>query len=172
MKRRITNQAASVHQRLLNLARSTGRPFNELLQYYAIERYLYRLAQSPYRDRLVLKGALMLLVWKTPATRPTRDIDLLARLNNDLEFIRSVVADICRQTVEDDGLVFAAATVTTERIAEDADYEGVRARFGGLLGTLETPERATSLAFGGADRKISLIGARSSIYAIRTGYRE
>ena len=61
MKRRITNQAASIHQRLLNLARSTGRPFNELFQYYAIERYLYRLAQSPYRDRLVLKGALMLL---------------------------------------------------------------------------------------------------------------
>ena len=134
MKRRIANQAASVHQRLLNVARSTGRPFNELLQYYAIERYLYRLAQSPYRDRLVLKGALMLLVWKTPVSRPTRDIDLLARLSNDPESIRSVITDICRQSVEDDGLVFDPATVTTERIAEDADYEGVRARFGGHLG--------------------------------------
>jgi sugar lactone lactonase YvrE len=36
------------------------------------------------------------------------------------------------------------------------------------LGTLETPERATSFAFGGADRKTLFIGARSSIYAIAT----
>lgn len=134
MTKRVTNQAASVHQRLLNLAKASGRPFNELLQFYAIERFLYRLAQSQYRDRLVLKGALMLLVWKTPMTRPTRDIDLLGRISNDLESVRSVIADICRQAVEDDGLVFDPSTVTTARIAEDADYEGVRARFQGHLG--------------------------------------
>jgi hypothetical protein len=27
--------AASIHQRLLNLAKESGRPFNELLQYFA-----------------------------------------------------------------------------------------------------------------------------------------
>jgi hypothetical protein len=37
--RNVKNVAASVHQRLLNVARQTGRPFNELLQYYAIERF-------------------------------------------------------------------------------------------------------------------------------------
>ena len=42
-KRGTTNIAAPGHQRLLNLAKSTGRPFNELLMYYAIERFLYRL---------------------------------------------------------------------------------------------------------------------------------
>lgn len=134
MTKRVTNPAASVHQRLLNLARTNGRPFNEVLQFYGIERFLYRLAQSQYRDRLVLKGALMLLVWKTPVTRPTRDIDLLGRISNDLESVRSMVAEICRQAVEEDGLVFDPSTVTTERIAEDADYEGVRARFQGHLG--------------------------------------
>jgi hypothetical protein len=35
MKRAKTNLAASVHQRLLNLARASHRPFNELLQYFA-----------------------------------------------------------------------------------------------------------------------------------------
>lgn len=62
----LKNVAASVHQRLLNLARQSGRPFNELAQYYALERWLYRLARSDYRDQFVLKGALMLLVWKMP----------------------------------------------------------------------------------------------------------
>ena len=63
-KRRITNVAASVHQRLLNKARETGRPFNELLQYYATERFLYRLSKSPHVDSFVLKGALMFTAWK------------------------------------------------------------------------------------------------------------
>lgn len=45
MKRSLKNVAASVHQRLLNKARETGRPFNELLQYYVMERFLYRLSE-------------------------------------------------------------------------------------------------------------------------------
>lgn len=148
MTRRATNQAASAHQRLLNLAKVRGRPFNELLQFYAIERFLYRLAQSQYRDRLVLKGALMLLVWKTPITRPTRDIDLLGRISNDLESVRTVVAEICRQAVEDDGLIFDPATVVTEHIAEDADYQGVRARFQSHLGNARI---AMQIDFGFSD---------------------
>jgi hypothetical protein len=40
------NIPASVRQRLLNRAKSDRRPFNELLQYYAMERFLYRLSQS------------------------------------------------------------------------------------------------------------------------------
>jgi len=37
-----TNLAASVHQRLLNKAKESSRPFNELLQYFVIERFVYR----------------------------------------------------------------------------------------------------------------------------------
>ena len=51
------NLAASVRQRLLNKARETGRPFNEILQYFAMERFLYRLARSPHVDKFILKGA-------------------------------------------------------------------------------------------------------------------
>ncbi|MBN2560497.1 MAG: nucleotidyl transferase AbiEii/AbiGii toxin family protein [Phycisphaerae bacterium] len=133
-KRSIKDVAASVHRRLLNVARQTNRPFNDLLQYYADERWLYRLSQSQYSDRFILKGALMLLVWDTPVMRPTRDIDLLGRVSNDLESIRSAIAEVCQAPVEDDGLIFDADNVTTERITEDADYEGVRARFRGHLG--------------------------------------
>ena len=133
-KRQIPTCRRSVHRLLLNIAKQTDRPFNELVQYYADERWLYRLSQSQYGERFILKGALMLLVWKTPVTRPTRDIDLLGQISNDLESIRSVIAEVCQAPVEDDGLVFDANSVTTERIAEDADYEGVRAKFRGRLG--------------------------------------
>ncbi|MGD0753133.1 MAG: nucleotidyl transferase AbiEii/AbiGii toxin family protein, partial [Anaerolineales bacterium] len=76
-KPEIKNLPASIQDRLLNQARLSSRPLNELLQYYAIERFLYRLAQSPYTGQFVLKGALLFRVWCLPAFRPTRDIDLL-----------------------------------------------------------------------------------------------
>ena len=59
----VKNIAASVHQRLLNKAKESSRPFNELMQYYAIERFIYRLSKSPHADKFILKGALMFVVW-------------------------------------------------------------------------------------------------------------
>jgi hypothetical protein len=49
MSRTVRRGAAPGNQRLLNNARATGRPFNELLQYYAMERCLFRLAIAPHR---------------------------------------------------------------------------------------------------------------------------
>lgn len=135
----LKNVAASIHQRLLNKARESGRPFNEVVQYYALERWLYRLAQSAYRDQFVLKGALMLLVWKLPVSRPTRDIDLLGRVGNSLDSVREIMAAICQISVPEDGMSFDVGTVVTERIAENADYEGVRAKFEGRLGNTRLP---------------------------------
>ncbi len=129
----VTNVAASVLARLGNLARTSGRRHQDIVMGYALERWLYRLSLSPHADQFVLKGALMLVVWRIPTTRPTRDIDLLARTSNNLDAVRELVAEICRTPVPDDGLSFDAEKVTTTRIAEDALYEGVRATFPGAI---------------------------------------
>jgi hypothetical protein len=52
-----TNMGASVRQRLLNIAREQGEDFQQILVRYALERLLYRLAQSSHSERFVLKGA-------------------------------------------------------------------------------------------------------------------
>lgn len=127
------NTAASVRQRLLNLARSDRRPFNELLQYYAMERFLYRLSQSVHADRFILKGALMLRAWQSPGLRPTMDIDFLGRTRNEEAGIAAQVRDILSVAIKPDGLVFDPASIQTERITEAADYEGIRVRFRGTL---------------------------------------
>ena len=124
---------ASVRQRLLNEAHNQGRPFQELLQYFAMERFLYRLSMSPYRDRFILKGALLLTAWHAPQSRPTVDIDLAGKTNNDPEHIQTVIREICTTVETADGLHFDPATVTVSRIKEDAEYEGVRARFQATL---------------------------------------
>lgn len=74
-----SNLPASIHQRLLNLAKQQGRPLQELLQYFAIERFLFRLSQSAHATRFYLKGALMLRLWDSPLSRPTIDVDLMGR---------------------------------------------------------------------------------------------
>ncbi len=70
------NIAASVHQRLLNKAQESARPFNELFQYYAIERFLYRFSRSSHAEKLILKGALMFMVWEVLSPQSTMDIDM------------------------------------------------------------------------------------------------
>ena len=104
-KRQYKNIGASIRQRLLTKARETGRPFSELLQYFAMERFLYRLSKSPYADSFVLKGALMLTVWKAPLTRPTLDIDLLGRVENRIATIVRVTREICQQEVEKESTI-------------------------------------------------------------------
>jgi hypothetical protein len=54
-----TNILASVHQRLLNIAKETDRPFNELLQHFAIQRFLFRFSRSAYAEQFVLKGKVL-----------------------------------------------------------------------------------------------------------------
>ena len=132
-KRSPKNIAASIRERLLIKARETNRPFGELLQYFAMERFLYRLSKSRFADNFVLKGALMLTVWEAPVTRPTMDIDLLGRIENSTETITKVIKEICIQEVNPDGIVYDTDKVEAERIAEDADYEGIRIRFRGSL---------------------------------------
>ena len=78
----LKNLPASVQARLQARARDARRPFQEQLQYYAMERFLYRLSKSPHRARFVLKGALMLHVWKAPLARATKDLDFLGHLDS------------------------------------------------------------------------------------------
>jgi len=62
----IKNIAASVHHRLLSKAKESSRPFNELLQHFAIERFIYRLSKNPCADWFILKGALIFWAWSGP----------------------------------------------------------------------------------------------------------
>lgn len=130
---------ASVRQRLLNQARAQQRPFQELLQYYAMERFLYRLSRSSHAEKFILKGALLLTAWRAPLSRATMDIDLLGRTSNELEHIRVLFAQLCDVKSEPDGIEFDSKSVKVARIKEDADYEGVRVHFQAVLARARIP---------------------------------
>ncbi|MGH9947046.1 MAG: nucleotidyl transferase AbiEii/AbiGii toxin family protein, partial [Pyrinomonadaceae bacterium] len=120
---RRANLAASIHQRLLNIARREDRTLNELLQYFAIERFLFRLSQTEYRRMFVLKGAQMMRIWEVPAARPTMDVDLLGRTSNDVENLQTIIRECCSLEV-DDGVVFDPKTVSAEIIRKAGEDQG------------------------------------------------
>jgi len=135
----VTNLSASVHARLLNKARAENRPFQELLRYYAMERFLHRLARSTHADSFVLKGALMLQFWGAELTRSTKDIDLLGRGPSEVEALVSVVRDCLATDVEADGLEFDPGTVIGQAIRIAVGYAGVRLAFPAKLGKARIP---------------------------------
>ena len=73
------NKADSIKSRLKNLAIAEKKQFDYLLMLYFIERILYRISVSKYRDVFVLKGGLLLYTILDDKARATKDIDLLAR---------------------------------------------------------------------------------------------
>ncbi|MFW6047292.1 MAG: nucleotidyl transferase AbiEii/AbiGii toxin family protein [Candidatus Woesearchaeota archaeon] len=75
----IKNMAASVRARLLNLAKKRDINFNQILLLYMQERLLYRLSISKYKDKFFLKGGVLILSLTNFKTRPTKDLDFLAK---------------------------------------------------------------------------------------------
>ena len=61
------------------MARSQAEDFQLVLVRYGLERLLYRLSLSPYREAFVLKGAMLFQLWSREPHRATRDVDFLCR---------------------------------------------------------------------------------------------
>lgn len=124
----IKNKSASIRDKLYNLSKNVGIDFNNLIILFMQERILYRISQSSYHDKFVLKGGLLLFAHHGFHGRPTRDMDLLGRnISNDTDYIAKAFKEILSQDCQD-GLVFSTDTISIENITEDAKYPGVRVK--------------------------------------------
>lgn len=126
MKKDVKNIAISVRNRLLNLSNESKRDYNVILRHYFQERFLYRISISPYRSSLVLKGAFLLMTKEISKFRPTKDIDFLGvSLSGQIEECTAIIKEIASIKV-DDGVEFITANITSKKIKEDSDIDGVR----------------------------------------------
>lgn len=122
-----------VYRALQRRARNERRGTQELFEFYLLERFLYRLSVSRYRDRFVLKGGLLLTI--LGVRRPTRDADVLARnIAGDDEALLTVVKEVATISV-DDGITFDTSQARATTIREHAAYPGTRIVVPATLGT-------------------------------------
>jgi predicted nucleotidyltransferase component of viral defense system len=143
------NLPASVRERLLNIARERHADFQLILIQYGIERLLYRLSRSTYKDRFLLKGAMLFSVWSEEPFRSTRDVDLLGRGDGSVPSMHEAFVEICRTAVEDDGVKFMVDSIEGEQIRDDQEYHGVRLRLEGQLAGARIPIQI-DIGFGDA----------------------
>ena len=128
----MSNAAASVRARLLNIAKAQGVDFNQVLVRYALERMLYRLSASAHSERFLLKGALLFTLWYDMPHRTTRDADLLGFGASDVASLVQVFRDVAGIAAED-GIVFDPASVIADENRKNAVYAGARVLISGQL---------------------------------------
>jgi len=145
----IKNVAASVRERLYQLSRKRGEDFQLMLTRYGLERLLYRLGRSLYRDRFVLKGAMLFSLWGGEMYRATRDVDFLGFGDSSAKELKKVFQELCGVPVEDDGLIFRADSVVAEPIRDAMDYGGIRVTLKATLAEAQIPIQA-DIGFGDA----------------------
>ena len=117
-------QGGRVYLALRARARDEGRPTDELFVLYVLERFLYRLSISDHRNRLVLKGGMLLAAFDD--RRPTADVDFLAlSIANEVEVISDLVRSVLAVEAED-GVTFDVDGLRAEVIRDAELYSGVR----------------------------------------------
>lgn len=135
------NLPESVYTKLKNIALTKNRPTQEILRYYAMERFLYRLSTSKHKDSFFLKGGLMLMIWDPTTHRATVDIDLLAKANNSIENISRILKEIFSHPVLQDGIEFDSTNLVLAESQIETEYTGLSARFSASLHTAKLPLR-------------------------------
>ncbi|MCX5977219.1 MAG: nucleotidyl transferase AbiEii/AbiGii toxin family protein [Coprothermobacterota bacterium] len=144
----VKDMAASVKSRLLSIARRSGKPFQSLLTHYGMERFLFRLSQSPLKENFILKGGLLLVGLGLPQARTTSDIDFLGLMRGDLAAVGKLIREI-GSAAFDDGLVYEFDDFNVEGMSENAEYPGIRLTFDAWLSKARIPMQI-DVGFGDA----------------------
>jgi hypothetical protein len=90
---------------------------------------------SSHRERFVLKGGLLFLVYLGEAIRPTRDVDLLGYGDPGAEALARTISESCAVDVEPDGLNFDSGSIRVTAIRPEDPYGGQRVTVTAFLGS-------------------------------------
>lgn len=127
MAKPLTNVGASVRARLLAIAKQRNQTLDLLLTRFVLERILYRLSLTAYRDRFALKGALLVTTWFPDPHRATRDADFLGFGDSDPDTVLAIFREVCT-VPENDGVTIDPQSLRIDQIRDDTEYGGLRLR--------------------------------------------
>ncbi len=141
------NAEASVLARLKNKAKEQGIPLQQLLNLFCQEEFIRRLSVSNYREKVILKGGLLLYLISGFAARPTVDADYLLRnYPNDRDAVEKLVKNVISLSDKNDFIQFEIRKLET--IREIKKYHGIRIYLMGFIGRVKIP---FSIDFGVGD---------------------
>ena len=131
------SKAMSLKARIRNIASQKKIPAQVVLQNYMFERLLIRLSASPYKDKFVLKGGMLVAAMVGLDNRATMDLDTtLKNLPLTPDAVRSALEQICAVPSED-MVNFEVGAISP--IREDDAYGGYRVALTARFETLAVP---------------------------------
>ena len=108
-----------------------------IIRNYVMERFLERLSLSIYREKLILKGGILVSAIVGIDNRSTMDIDATVKdFPLSLNDARKIVEEVIDVQI-DDGMSFEILSV--DSIMDDSDYSGVRVILNSMLENMQTP---------------------------------
>lgn len=120
-----------------NLSRKNAADAQLLMRNYMMERFLERVSLSPYKDKFILKGGMLVAAMVGLDARSTMDIDATIQGTTvDVDQVSDIVSEIISVHV-DDGVSFSLKSVS--EIMDEADYPGVRVALEALFDKVRTP---------------------------------
>ncbi len=132
------NTAASIKDRLLNIARHEGITFQRILTLYKQEGLLHRMVSTELASSIVLKGGLLFFQLQGMIARPTKDIDLLGLSERREEALLQDLLDAASTVEIDDGLTFDRSSIDVAPIAGQTEHGGIRGHILAHLGSART----------------------------------
>ena len=133
----MTLTPAQLKGKIKSIAAKNNADARLLMRIYMMDRFLERLALSPYRDNFIIKGGILVTSMVGVAMRSTMDIDAsIKNLNLSAEDARKTVAEIAAIPL-DDGVSFEIKRVSD--IMDNFEYPGIRLELNALMGGMVTP---------------------------------
>lgn len=127
----------SLKARIRNFAKDRNISASAVLQTYLLNRFLYRLSLTEYKNKFVIKGGMLIASIIGIDHRATMDLDSTLRYMK-LEEESLVEAFNTISSVEtDDGIRFEFNSI--EPIRDDDEYGGYRLSFHAVFGKINAP---------------------------------
>ena len=116
--------ATQLKAKVRNLSGSDSTKAQTLIRNFMMERFLERIALSPYRDNFILKGGMLVAAVVGLDTRATMDIDTTVKsLVLSKENAVKIIEDVMAVEIHD-GVTFRISKVTD--IMQEQDYPGIQ----------------------------------------------
>jgi predicted nucleotidyltransferase component of viral defense system len=115
---------AALKERLKTIAAQKETTLNKVWKQLLLERFLARLSDSPYQDKFIFKGGLLLAQY-IAINRETIDIDfLMTKIKSEMQYIEKIMKEVAAINTKDG---FSFAWFSAEELSQPhMEYTGFR----------------------------------------------
>lgn len=125
----------ALKERLKTIAKEKETTLNKVWKQLLLERFLARLSSSPYQDKFIFKGGLLLAQY-IAISRETIDIDfLLTKIKSEMQNIEKVMKEVASTDTEDG---FSFTWFSSEELNQPhMEYTGFRVTLNAQFGEMQ-----------------------------------